>query len=161
MLRLSYNGCGHSCAESNEQGRERHRMLYAKSTESNHKRGYKWTLFNIDRTKQFCEFSAYVAFTKAKNGQTDIKNTNLRFSIFLAQSTGDRRVLHYQGFKQNVLLEPQVQFLTRVIAYDTFHSVLRIGEEMQLNGADSRVGRSPVSRRSMQSGYVLIYHSLA
>ena len=74
MLRLSYNGCGHSCAESNEQGRERHRMLYAKSTESNHKRGYKWTLFNIDRTKQFCEFSAYVAFNKAKNGQTDIKH---------------------------------------------------------------------------------------
>ena len=43
-------------------------------SKSKHTRDQKWTLFNIDKTKTMCKFSAYVAFNKATNGQTDIKH---------------------------------------------------------------------------------------
>ena len=34
----------------------------------------EWTLFNMDKTNKMCTFSAYVAFNKTTDWQTDVKH---------------------------------------------------------------------------------------
>ena len=55
-----------------ETNRKQRWLIAFKKTNKTHKR-FKWTLFNVDKTKQ-STFSAYIPFNKVTDGQTDTKH---------------------------------------------------------------------------------------
>ena len=70
---------GLGAAEEKKNRKQRWLSASVQENKPKHTRGNKWTLFNID--KKMCEFSAYVAFNKATNGQTDINKTRNNVTV--------------------------------------------------------------------------------